>query len=122
MKLTAHADGTFYGINEVSIRVEGLQTALQKRMLKGQVITTLTFSDEKGVKWEIKPTAFSKKSIPSFFRLYHRNSWGRRGFHSQGQGEYGGTSAGVRTLIEYVRKHEIYERGGEQGGLAGLKN
>jgi len=41
--------------------------------------------------------------------LYHRNSWGRKGFHSQGRSAWG-THGGVQELISYVREHEIYEK------------
>lgn len=111
MKLLARTLDTFYGVNPDSLQIEGLKTALKNRTVQGETITTLTFLDEEGVKWEIKPTAFSKKGIPSMFRLYHRNTYGRRGFHSQHQCAWGGKSAGIRELMAYICKHEAYERG-----------
>src|SRR5687767_7584367 len=110
-KLTTKSSETFYGIALNSVRVDALTCSLRHGVVQEREYSWLDFCDERGPKWRIKPTAFSKKGIPSSLRLYHRNSRGRRGFHSQKQYAWG-TRAGFRELISYIVKHEEYEKSG----------
>lgn len=109
MNLTARDEQTFYGMNLPSIKVSKLTAKLFHGKKNGQFYTRLDLQDDKGTKWQIRPTSFSRKKIPASFTLYHRNTYGRRGFHAQNVTSRGTRSSAVRELLTYITHHEQYE-------------
>lgn len=101
---------TFYGIPVEIIHIDGLKPSVRHLTKQGQKYAGLAFSDNRGIKWKIIPTGISERGKPAFLRLYHRNSYRFRGFHSQAIAAWG-TPRGVRELINYIEGHEKYECG-----------
>lgn len=113
MNLTTQDKDSFYGMRLETIHVEGLTPRLFHGIRQGEPYTRLDLLDATGVKWQIRPTSFSLKKIPASFRLYHRNRYGPRGFHSQKELATGTRSSAVRDLLDYVARHEQYEFAGD---------
>ncbi len=102
--------GTFLGRSLETIHIAGLVPGLKTRKREGQTIQVLTLSDEDGVKWELRYPWLVHRD-PHQIALFHRSgSWGRK-FHAQRQSE-AGTRGGLHQLLEYVSKHEDWERAG----------
>jgi len=111
-KLTCYTGEDFYGIDLSAEVVPALHCEVQHGLKHGQPYSYILFSDAQGIKWKILPTQWGKhgkaRGRPAFLRLYHRNTWGPRGFHSQREGAWG-TSGGIRDLIATIRRHEAFE-------------
>lgn len=111
MNLTERDDQTFYGLKPQSLEVAGLTVSLFHGNRAGWAYTRLDLQDQEGTKWQIRPTSFSRRGIPARFALHHRNSSGRRGFHTQSLTSHGTRSSAVRELLTYIEQHEQYESG-----------
>jgi hypothetical protein len=109
MNLTGRDEQTFYGMNTQSIGVGNLTANLFHGNKAGRPYTWLDIQDDEGTKWQIRPISFSIKGIPASFTLYHRNRYGRRGFHAQHVTSRGTRSSAVRELLTYIAEHEQYE-------------
>jgi hypothetical protein len=107
---------TFYGATPRPI--PGLAPQIVQRQSQGRPYAALLYSDARGQAfWLVRPMAWSRKGVPSFFRLYHRNR-GRRGWHSQHVGVWG-TRQGLQEIYDYIAAHEVYEWGEEGRGGTG---
>src|SRR5689334_17030855 len=109
-KLSKFNEHTFYGI-AAPPQVQGLAGEIRYSERGGQRYAYIIYRDASGIKWRIMPSIVATSGKISALRLYHRNSEGGRGFHSQGQTVWG-THEGLRDLIAYIRNHEEYEASG----------
>lgn len=109
MNFTAFDSATFYGMRTQTVTVSGLTASVFCGKRAGIPYSRLDLADEDGCKWQIRPTSFSKKGVPAGFSLYHRNAYGKRGFHTQGVKGHGTKSSTVREMLTYVEQHEQYE-------------
>src|SRR5260370_42524259 len=89
----------------------GLIADIRHGVRSGQRYSYIVYLDGQGMKWKIVPTVVVKSGKISALRLYHRNSAGGRGFHSQGQNALG-TQEGLRDLVQQIRSHEDYDAAG----------
>lgn len=120
-KFSKYTGTDFYGLSSEPLSRDlnkiGLQGEVRHGVRQGQPYSYIVFRDDKSIKWKIIPTVSHRGRIGSL-RLYHRNKFGRRGFHSQGNLAWG-TRGGLRELLEYIIKHDEWDRGGrhltEQG-------
>lgn len=92
----------FYGMQPQTVL--GLEASICHGTRKGTRYSYVTLKDDRGIKWKIIPTLSHNGRVHSL-RLYHRNSFARKGFHSQHEYAWG-TPKGVRDLLSYIEKHE----------------
>lgn len=72
---------------------------------RGRKRPYIALSDNEGVRWKLIAMFTHRQKIHGL-KLYHRNSYGRRGFHSQ-HVRASGTKKGLRELLAYVAKHDL---------------
>ena len=106
-KLHGFTGTDFYCTHPQSDSVPALCCEIRHGQQQGQSYSYLVFLDEQGIKWKIVPQLTHNRRIASL-KLFHRNQFGRRGFHSQKR-EWGNKS-GLRDLISSIANHESYER------------
>ena len=102
-------DQSFYGILPKTGNLRELTAEVRHGKRKGVVYSYIVFLDERGlIKWKIIPVITHRGKIRSL-HLYHRNTYGNKGFHSQIVSAWG-TPKGLRDLIDYIHKHEVFEK------------
>src|SRR5712692_9996061 len=106
-------EDTFCGFSLREIRILGLRAELLE--VAGTI--RLLLVDEKGAKWEIRPITFREQGderIPISLPLYHRGKQGPMHYQNRSAPAH---TEGVRRLLQYVRRHEQYERTGVKGKI-----
>ena len=104
-KKLRYTDSDFYGVSPRNVNGLTLDVRFGKR--KGAKYAYVVYLDEKSIKWKIIPTVNQNGRVRGL-RLFHRNSWGRKGFHSQFVWTWG-TPSGLREIISYIENHEKIE-------------
>ena len=104
-KLKLYDGVTFYGSSVGGENpIPGLRKEIRHGKQNKSSYSYVVFSDDAGIKWKIIPVLNRKGSVGSL-KLFHRNSKGCKGFHSQRQPQWG-TTQGIVNLAEYIRRHE----------------
>lgn len=101
----------FYGLT-VKKEIGELTSQVRHGAIKGIPYSYIVLLDQQGlVKWKIIPRVTHNSRV-SKLSLLHRNKWGAKGFHTQNCSEWG-TVAGLKSILEYIRRHEVWELAGE---------
>jgi hypothetical protein len=100
----------FYGATPRAEVVPGLQCDIRHGHQHDQPYSYLVFLDERGVKWKIRPR-LSPRGRVAGLGLFHRNRFGRAGFHSQHQSAWG-TRGGWPTCLHIFGNTKITKRQG----------
>lgn len=107
MKLAAHHPANFHGVTPPAI--EGYMLEIRHAKYMSIPYAYVCYCDKAGQpKWKITPANF-EHGRPHTLHLYHRNWAGSPGFHHQGK-VTAATVAGLGRLVEYIRKHDKFEK------------